>query len=353
MEVLSPRDYHRLTLKSFIQSNTPCSGTFELTARCTLDCKMCYVHTPGNKKYIKDELPGSWWINVIDQAYANGMMFAVVTGGECLLHKDFKEIYLHLFSLGIRIHLKTNATLINEDWIKFFTAHPPSEITVSVYGSDEESYEAVTCHRAFDKVLSSIIMMKEACLNICATITPSSFNKNSIASIKSVLTKNHIPYSLNADLFDPNEETGKSIQDISCSEDEKIQYLREIVSTKFQNPEVLPPCGGDGSKAVKGIRCNSGRSSFFITWNGYIQPCSAFHMKKIKFTNFNDSWAEINSIMRNYQTPIECFGCKYKKVCFSCAKIRNGQAPEGHCDPKVCSLTVRKVREGLVKFPEE
>ena len=35
----------------------------------------------------------------IDEAYDNGMMYASLTGGECLIRKDFKDLYLHLLDV--------------------------------------------------------------------------------------------------------------------------------------------------------------------------------------------------------------------------------------------------------------
>ena len=35
----------------------PLSGTFELTPRCNLDCKMCYIHKRANDASVKNREP--------------------------------------------------------------------------------------------------------------------------------------------------------------------------------------------------------------------------------------------------------------------------------------------------------
>ena len=47
------------------QTGTPLSGTFELTPRCTLDCKMCYIHNKANDRaVIEKEKPTEWWLDL-------------------------------------------------------------------------------------------------------------------------------------------------------------------------------------------------------------------------------------------------------------------------------------------------
>ena len=47
------------------QTGTPLFGTFELTPRCTLDCKMCYIHNKANDRaVIEQEKPTEWWLDL-------------------------------------------------------------------------------------------------------------------------------------------------------------------------------------------------------------------------------------------------------------------------------------------------
>lgn len=57
-----------------------------------------------------------------------------------MLHKDFKEIYLHLYNAGIRISVMSNGLLLSGEVIEFFKEYPPSLIQVSIYGDSEDAY---------------------------------------------------------------------------------------------------------------------------------------------------------------------------------------------------------------------
>ena len=53
-------------------------------------------------------LTAEQWKQIIDEAYAAGLMRVILTGGECLTYPWFREIYLYLHSLGCEIRVLTN-----------------------------------------------------------------------------------------------------------------------------------------------------------------------------------------------------------------------------------------------------
>lgn len=97
-------------IKKARKTDTPISGSFELTPLCNLDCKMCYVHLtdPTVKARM---LSGDQWIDLMGQAIDHGMINALLTGGECLTHPDFVKIYMYLIEQGVSVRLKTNGIL--------------------------------------------------------------------------------------------------------------------------------------------------------------------------------------------------------------------------------------------------
>ena len=80
----------------------PIAGNFELTARCNFNCPMCYVHmTPEQLRETgRNELTAQQWLNIAKQARDMGMVFALLTGGEPFVRKDFYEIYEGMKALG-------------------------------------------------------------------------------------------------------------------------------------------------------------------------------------------------------------------------------------------------------------
>ncbi|MCX5975833.1 MAG: radical SAM protein, partial [Coprothermobacterota bacterium] len=121
------------------------SFDLELTARCNLDCRHCYICLPANdgearaKELTLAEIEG-----IADQASKMGAMWVLLTGGEPLLREDFTEIYRMLKSKGLLISVFTNATLIRAEHLALFRKYPPRDIEVTVYGATALTFEQVS-----------------------------------------------------------------------------------------------------------------------------------------------------------------------------------------------------------------
>ena len=100
----------------------PLNGTFELTARCNLHCKMCFVrvdekaiHDSGKRERTAEE-----WIHMAEQAAEAGTLKLLLTGGEVTLRPDFPEIYEAIAKMGFVLTVFTNATLISDQVMSVF-----------------------------------------------------------------------------------------------------------------------------------------------------------------------------------------------------------------------------------------
>ena len=123
----------------------PAHGAFELTSRCNLSCRMCYVRqAAGAMTKVAKELPASAWLDLARQAVDNGMVFLLLTGGEVLLRRDFFELYEPLTRMGLVLALFTNGTLITKDIAARLAQAPPSRTEITLYGATAATYEAVT-----------------------------------------------------------------------------------------------------------------------------------------------------------------------------------------------------------------
>lgn len=143
-----PSNYTRyidfLTYKA-AQAGIPLSGTFELTARCNLDCKMCYIHKKANDSLVKkSEMSAAEWIDIARTAQKAGMFLLLVTGGEPFLRPDFFEMYDEFKSLGLSVSINTNGTLITEKVVRHLAENSPARVNLTLYGASEETYSRLS-----------------------------------------------------------------------------------------------------------------------------------------------------------------------------------------------------------------
>lgn len=345
-------------LRRFANSGSPIEGTFELTGRCNLNCKMCYVHTKTNKEFFETEKNGEWWISQIDAACKHGMLFALLTGGECMLHPDFRKIYLHLQEKGVYIRINTNGLLLTEENIAFLRQNPPFEIQLTIYGFDDESYQEVTGYASFGRVEEAILRAREAGLNLRVAITPNCYLPGGTEKIIKYLKELNVPFNVNEAMFTPYDQSGPQlISGREVETEERIRYLRLL---KNKEPKIidegnLPPVGGNMKPTGPIARCSAGRISFVITHDGNMIPCTAMYHLRVPVHNadgFEMAWEQIRKASSEYLIPIECEGCAYRKACLSCPILRGGKVGNGHCDPAVCEMTRRLVAAGVKKLEE-
>lgn len=343
------------------EKSIPLSGYFELTPRCSLDCKMCYVHL--TEKQMKErgysDLSTEQWISLIDQAVDAGMLFPVLTGGECLMHRGFKEIFLHMKEKGLLITLNTNATLLNDEYIDFFKKYPPNLLKVSLYGITEDGYETVTGHRVCHIVKDNLIKLRDAGINLKISVTVSRQLFNEAADIVRFAIENDIPYNVDMSMFDAEEETGRSIDDYNLTAEEVVSKYLEIRKIEkkevFDNLEIpaAPKRVNDGTIA-KSLRCSAGRASFMIKWTGKMQPCimEIQNAPDAVSLGFQKAWEKVIEISKNTVIPVECIGCKIQKACTQCAYIRANPNDPGHANPEVCKVTEAKLKAGIFRYSQ-
>lgn len=339
------------TRKQFV----PMSGAFELTPRCTLDCAMCYIHLTKEQMGNRSELSTEKWIEIIDAAYNNGMVFSLLTGGECTLHDGFQQIYMHLKELGCIVTVNINGTILTDSILNTFIKSPPRCIQISLYGSNEDSYEKLTGSRCFEKVYNNICRLKEANLPVRIAITPNKYLQDNVLDILNLCKENGWKYLINKALIEAHYDTGRSINDFSMTVEEEISLQKRIHSSKLEVKTDLDleiPQLIEGESNVYSSQCAAGKSSFAVSWDGKLRPCLADDSIEIPMLNhtFSEAWGELCIKSQNIIQPIECETCKMRKACYDCYITRSDPQNPGHRNAQTCKVTLNLIKSGIRKI---
>ena len=335
-------------------TRTPICATFELTPRCNLDCKMCYVHNQDSNGLREKELTTETWKRIFDEAYDSGMLFATLTGGECLLRQDFKELYLHLWNKRVYITVLTNGILLNEDYIEFLKTYKPRMIQISLYGSNEACYLKVTGHRGFTQVVTAIQRLRDEGINIEVALTPSSYMKDDYIALLRYCKENGFRYKPGEFMLMGNRENvEKADHYIEIDEIVKLSKERALLSKELMPmKEKVPESGGGCTVSPKGLQCNAGKTSAVVSWDGRMFPCIAIPESQASVLEmpYAEAWEKTKGLSDEIQLGAECVGCPYDKVCPKCPAIRLSSLHSGHCNPNVCEVTRKLVAAGVKKL---
>lgn len=337
------------------KKKVPVSAQFELTGRCNLDCKMCYVHNLDAAECLAKELSTEEWKRIFDEALEKELLFATLTGGECLLRPDFKELYVHLWKKGVKVSVLTNGILLDSEYVAFFKKYKPEMIQISLYGSDEAGYLRVTGHKGFEKTVAAIHGLMEAGVNIRVVTTPSRYMGNDYAKIIRLCKEERLPLQLGEPILMSNRD--------NPDKDDYFLSVDEIVDLYIQRAErnitLVPvqctpePCGPMTGVPKKGLTCAGGNCVANVLWDGIMYPCASAMVgggASLRKMSYSEAWAHTVAAAAEVLHGVECVDCPYDEVCPNCLGIRLKGLNTGHCKPEICELTRRLVAAGVKKL---
>ena len=169
-EKITNNDFNEL-----LESKEITNCMIEITNRCQFKCDHCYVD-----KNRKNDMDFKSYKKIIDELFEINCFTIILTGGEPLLNKDFKKMYLYAKEKGMRVGINTNGFLINDEIIKLFNKYKPHQIEISVYGYNDYTYEQFTHYKnAFAAVNDNINNLINNKVNL---------------KLKTVLTKRNVEY---------------------------------------------------------------------------------------------------------------------------------------------------------------
>lgn len=336
------------------RNKTPILGQYELTPRCNLDCKMCYVHNQDSNKCRDRELTTEQWKRIFDEAYDMGLLYATLTGGECLIRDDFKELYLHLWNKRVLVTVFTNGILLDENYVEFFKTYKPQKIQISLYGSDEEHYRRVTGHTGFEKATAAIRNLTEAGIDVRVSVTPSIYMGDDYINIIRFCKENNYVVATSGMILMPNRDE-PSKNDYCLTVDQILELSKQCeLLYREVIPADAPEVGGKETVPPKGLKCSAGNCLASITWDGKMYPCTAIIEGDVSLLelSYAEAWEKVKTVAADVLYGSECVGCPYDKTCPKCPATRLTGLHTGHCNPDVCEMTRRMVAEGIMKLKD-
>lgn len=295
-------------------NNIPLSSTFELTYRCNLSCKHCYVVRNNKKELTLKEIK-----NILHQLKDAKIMFLLYTGGEVLLKDDFFQIIEYTQKLRFSYKFFTNGTLINKENVKKIANCFPLEIGVSIYSHLPDIHDKITqVAGSFKRTISAIQLLKREKLNVKIKCPLMKLNKKCVEGIRKLANDLGCKYQFGIDIVPKDNGDRKPLM-LRCNEKEVKDIILQTSAPKI--------------KKQKDLLCGIGIQTFAISPWGDIYPCLQYKKScgSLRRKKFYDIWN--NSSLLNKMRKIkpddlkECNTCKdvlYCTRCFGVAYLEDG-----------------------------
>ncbi len=313
------------------QQGIPLMGSFELTSRCTLDCKMCYIHGKSCSQLRAGEKDTEWWLSLGREAKEKGMLQLLLTGGEPMIREDFPKLYSEYKKMGLMVSVNTNGTLINDEIIELFSSMPPQRVNITLYGMSPQVYKDLCGNEgAYEKVIKAIKELHSRGINIRLNYTVTPVNKDDLIPADNFARELGVSLRPVTYLFPPVRRGDNSTIDRLSPEeaaqvhfrwqkngfgDKFPEYIKNL-SLKDTIPETNEECG-------ERINCRAGKSTFWVTKDGIMTPCGMMTTPSadIDKSGFTDAWESIRRERENIILPAECKGCNMRSICDVCAAV--------------------------------
>ena len=341
----------------------PIAGNFELTARCNFNCPMCYVHMSEDEVAKKGkELTAEQWIKIAEDAKNKGMVFALLTGGEPFVRKDFFEIYGAMKKMGLLVSINSNGSMLEGEILEKLLADPPVRMNISLYGGCEETYQNMCGLPMYERVLNNIVRLKEAGVSVSINLSITPYNCQDLEKIYEIVYKHQINVRASSYMYPPirlekdvanyaaRSSSGDGASEISqagsgaskgygnrLSPEDSAKYSVQWDRLRFTEEEFLQraeamknltsidpdECYIDAEETADGVKCRAGSSSFWMTWDGEMRPCgmmpgpTAYPLKD----GFDVAWEEIRKATSAIRQSAKCTACPKAEICGTCAAV--------------------------------
>lgn len=134
----------------------------ELTQKCNLTCKHCYVSS-GPSLPLHGAMTHADWVQTISDAGSLGCRAMQFIGGEPMLYPQLCDLIEVARTSGIKsIEIYTNGTPISEAWVERLKAYEAS-IACSLYAPTAEIHDSVTQKPgSFDRTIAALRRLANA-----------------------------------------------------------------------------------------------------------------------------------------------------------------------------------------------
>lgn len=335
----------------------PLTVAFELTPTCNLSCKMCYVRKSMQEvNNCGGLIRAKEWIAYAKEAADLGMLFPLLTGGEPLLHPDFKEIFIAMQNIGMQISINSNATMIDKEMAKWFSEHTPTRINITLYGASPETYEKLCGDKAaFYKVQEAIKWLKFYKIPIKFNASITSYNLDDLDKIISFAKSIDVPIQVATYMFPPIRRNKEMIGKNDRLNAKAAGYAKVKADYLYQEPEwfkgqvmrfsnFVNPKDIDFDKLEKSerkMKCRAGYCSFWIDWQGNMLNCGMHSPVKynLKQYTIKEAWLKLYEDTKSILYSSICSNCPNMKLCHTCIAMINNECGSSGERPKyICEM---------------
>lgn len=300
----------------------PSSVVFEVTRRCNMDCRMCYVVDHAQPH--PEELDTREAQGVLDQLAQAGTLQVIFSGGEPFMRPDLFDILAHARLRAFCIDIFTNGTSVGLSEARELKRLAVWQVSVSLLGATAEVHDAITQRRgSFHRALEGIEALVRTGVKARIKTVLLRENFHEYPGIVSLAQEWGIPYSFDPVVSSRNDGSREPLA-LSLTDEQFMAILSDeslAPGTLSYDDERLDEARG---RRLGGYMCKAAVTFCDISWNGDVLPCMQYPQPagNLRTQRFGDIWRSSPLFIQlreaRYQSAPECKDCSLLPLCFRC-----------------------------------
>lgn len=241
-----------------------------LTNACNLQCAHCFMRSGLP---LKNELPVSEWLRILQEFHAEGGESVTFSGGEPLMNRNFAQILKYASDIGLNTTVLSNGVLWKETTINELAEYI-NEVQISIDGVDEASNAAIRGEGHFERVVNTVIQFANKGVRTSVATTFTFANLQDDTNIKYKKFVENIKRNCTSPVFFKLSKKVLAGRHTHYSEDENKSFYNRIVAIEH---EVDP--GALFNNFIEGhtpnlVEKNCGFGGISIAANGEVYFCN-------------------------------------------------------------------------------
>ncbi len=336
----------------------PFTGILELTRRCDLRCRHCYL---GDQTERPDsaipERETKAVLQSLDEWAEAGCLHLVLTGGDPMLRNDFGAIYRHAAECGLLITVFCNAMRVTPTLLELFQAFPPRSVEISLYGATAPTHEAVTrVPGSHARAWRGIDRLLDAGIRVVLKTVLMTLNQHELPAMKAQAEARGCSFRFDAAIFPAL--SGRDVQPLDLRVPPETAVAWDLAFPERRRR--LARAVEQGSRRPPDERvyaCGAGNTGFYVDAVGNYSPClmTTHHRYPAKGRTFIEIWnTDLGEIRRKTRSRTDgCLTGALRGACSHCPAFNHLETGDEEVDSDYMRETSERRYAALRPTPED
>lgn len=325
---------------------------FETTRNCNLSCPYCMSRLdtkPDREELTTEEIKHK----VIDEVKKFSPYAAMAfSGGEFITRPDAIQILEYTAKEGLWAFINTNATLLNEKYVKEVAAATNKKaVFVFSFNSTDKKIHWWSRDDHIKTILSSAKLCYKYGMPFFFIITISKNNLKTLNQTMSFLQKKGIPMLRSPFVL---RGSGKNYKEFLFTKEEMKNIIHPILRDNhlsyvsyapfFASPELINSKTSEAGVSLGQLGCQAAKGFIGISPEGEVAPCVHLLDSSVKCGNVRDRSLHdilvnndiLNELRERKTLKGKCAICRYKHTCGGCRALAYYHTGDYLAEDPVC-----------------